>query len=115
VDSIAGVIYCAGKHRVCVEEGRFLIHGVANTFPGTDPSIGEKDLQDHLTGLRKDRDSVAAILAARTETKLAKVKEDMLNTAILTAEDAKAYGFVHEVSDEIFDPSQEIIHIVSSS
>jgi ATP-dependent Clp protease protease subunit len=115
VDSIAGVIYCAGRRRLSVSEGRFLIHGVSASFPGTDPTIGEKDLRDRLTGLTKDRDSVASILAARTGKKLADVKQDMLDSTILTAEEAKEYGFVHEISDDIFDPAQEIVQIVSQT
>jgi ATP-dependent Clp protease protease subunit len=115
VDSIAGVIYCAGLKRLCVPQGRFLIHGVAAFFSGTDPSVNEKDLQDRVSGLRKDRDSIAAILAARTGAKLADVKQKMLDTTILTAEEAKEYGFVHEVTEEIFDPSQEIVQIIAQS
>jgi ATP-dependent Clp protease protease subunit len=115
VDSIAGVIYCAGERRLCVSEGRFLIHGVASTFSGTDPNVGEKDLQDRVNALAKDRGSIASILAARTGTKLAEIRQNMLDTTILNAQEGEKYGFVHEISDEIFDPSQEIVQIVAPS
>jgi ATP-dependent Clp protease protease subunit len=115
VDSIAGVIYCAGDRRLCVSEGRFLIHGVASTFSGTDPQVGEKDLQDRVNSIAKDRGSIASILAARTGAKLDDVRQKMLNTAILDATEAQKYGFVHEIADEIFDPAQEIVHIIGQS
>jgi ATP-dependent Clp protease protease subunit len=115
VDSIAGVIYCAGERRLCVSEGRFLIHGVAAQFSGADPNIGEKDLQDRVNTLGKDRGSIAAILSARTGTKLDVIRQNMLDTTILNAEEGEKYGFVHEISDVIFDPSQEIVQIIAQS
>jgi ATP-dependent protease ClpP protease subunit len=115
VDSIAGVIYCAGDRRLCVSEGRFMIHGVASTFSGTDPQVGEKDLKDRVASIAKDRGSIASILAARTGAKLDDVRQKMLDTAILDAKEAEEYGFVHEISDVIFDPSQEIVQIVAQS
>lgn len=115
VDSISAVIFCAGERRLCVSEGRFLLHGVASTFPGTNPSLGEKDLQDRVNTLGKDRGSIASILSARTGTKLAEVRQNMLDTTILDAQEGKKYGFVHEISDAIFDPTQEIVQIVGDS
>jgi ATP-dependent Clp protease protease subunit len=115
VDSIAAVIFCAGERRLCVSEGRFLIHGVASTFSGNNPNVAEKDLQDRVTALGKDRGSIAAILSARTGTKLDVIRQNMLDTTILNASEGEKYGFVHEISDVIFDPSQEIVQIVAQS
>jgi ATP-dependent Clp protease protease subunit len=115
VDSIAAVIFCAGDRRLSVTQSRFVIHGVATTFQGTDPSIAEKVLKSTLAGLEKDRDTIASILASRTGTPFETVKQNMLDEIILTADDAVRYGFVHEIKDEVFDPSQEIVQIVSAS
>jgi ATP-dependent Clp protease protease subunit len=112
VDSIAAVIYCAGDRRRCVPDGRFLIHGVAAQFPGTDVNISEKDLRSRLAGLERDRDTIASILAARTGKPLADVKGDMLNEKIMNAQEAMDYGFVTEITEQVFDPSQEIVQII---
>lgn len=112
VDSVGGVLYCAGDRRLSVPDGRFLIHGVSLTFQGTDPAISEKDLRSRLAALEKDRDTIASILATRTGKPLPDVKNDMLNERILTAQEAKDYGFVTEISPQVFDPAQEIVQII---
>jgi Protease subunit of ATP-dependent Clp proteases len=114
VDSIAGVIYCAGDRRLCVPQGRFLIHGVAAQFQGTDVNISEKDLKSRVAGLERDRDTIASILSARTGKPLGDVRGDMLNEKVMSADEGREYGFVTEITEQIFDPAQEIIQIMVS-
>jgi ATP-dependent protease ClpP protease subunit len=115
VDSISGVIFCAGDRRLSVTQARFLIHGVSSTFPGTNVTLPERALSSVLTSLARDRDTIASILASRTGTPLETVKQNMLDEVILTAAEAIPYGFVHEIKDEIFDPAQEIVQIISAN
>jgi ATP-dependent protease ClpP protease subunit len=112
VDSVAAVLYCAGDRRLSVPQGRFVIHGVSTMFQGTDVSISEKDLRSRLAVLEKDRDTIASILATRTGKALGDVKSDMLNERIMTALEAQDYGFVSEITEQVFDPSQEIVQIL---
>ena len=112
VDSVGGVLYCAGDRRLSVPDGRFLIHGVSITFSGTDVTISEKDLRSRLAGLERDRDTIASILATRTGKSLGEVKNDMLNERIMTASEAQDYGFVTEITAQVFDPAQEIVQIL---
>jgi ATP-dependent Clp protease, protease subunit len=112
VDSIAGVIYCAGDKRLCAPAGRFVIHGVGVTIQGTDPMLSEKDLNSRQAMLAQDRDTIAAILSTRTGKSLDDVRQDMLNEKILDASEGMAYGLATEITDQVFDPAQEIIRIV---
>jgi ATP-dependent Clp protease protease subunit len=112
VDSIGGAVYAAGDRRLSVSQGRFLIHSISWTFGGNNPSIGEKELHDILAQVERDRDNLATILAERTGTSLDVVRNDMLQTRILDANEAIEYGFVHEIKDDVFEPAQEIINIV---
>lgn len=112
VDSVGGVLYCAGDRRLSVPDARFVIHGVSLTFQGTDVSVSEKDLRSRLGALEKDRDTIASILANRTGKSLADVKGDMLNERILTAQEGVDYGFVTEITAQVFDPAQEIVQIL---
>lgn len=114
IDSVAGVIYCAGDRRLSVKHGRFLIHGVHLTLGGTNPVIPEKQLRDYLSGLERDRDTIASILADRTNKKLDDVRNDMLQGLIMDSQQAKTYGFVHEISDDVFEPSQEVVNIIGA-
>jgi ATP-dependent Clp protease protease subunit len=108
VDSIGGAIYAAGSRRLCVSQGRFLIHSVAWTFTGAVP---EKQLRDSLTQVERERDSIASILSECTGTPVEDVRNDMLQTRILDANEAVAYGFVHAIDDAVFEPAQEIVNI----
>jgi ATP-dependent Clp endopeptidase proteolytic subunit ClpP len=111
VDSIAGVIYCAGDRRLCVPDARFLIHGVAAQF--ANENISEKDLRSRLANLEQNRDTIASIIATRTGRPLGDVKGDILNERIMDAEQAREYGFVTEITSSVFDPAQEIVQIIS--
>jgi ATP-dependent protease ClpP protease subunit len=110
IESMGGPLYLTGDRRLCISHGRFLIHSVYWGFPeGASPS--EKELADILLNLQRDRDRIATILSERTGTDLQDVRHHMQDTRILNAAEAIEYGFVHEISDDVFDPNQEIVTI----
>ena len=110
IDSIGGPIYLAGDRRLSVGQGRFLIHSIYWGF-GEGANLSEKQLKDTLDAVVRDRERVATIISERTGTALDVVTENMRDTRILDAAEAKAYGFVNEIQDDVFDPSQEIVNI----
>lgn len=110
IESMGGPLYLAGDRRLCISNGRFLIHSVYWNFPA-EANPSEKDLADILLNMQRDRDRIATIISERTATDLADVRQHMQDTRILNAEEATDYGFVHEITDEIFDPNQEIVNI----
>jgi ATP-dependent Clp protease, protease subunit len=110
VDSIGGPIYASGDKRLCTRQGRFLIHSVYWGFgAGANPS--EKEVSDILDSMKADRDRIATILSERSGKDLDAVRSDMRNTRILNANEAKDYGLVHEITDDVFDPAQEVVNI----
>ena len=110
--SIGGAIYVSGDRRFSVTQGRFLIHSISWNYQGMGTiAVPEKQLRDNLTQVERERDNLAAILSARTDKEIDAVRADMTQTRILDAQEATEYGFVHEIKDEIFDPSQEIVNI----
>ncbi|MDX6480800.1 MAG: ATP-dependent Clp protease, protease subunit [Gaiellaceae bacterium] len=112
VDSIGGAIYVSGDRRLSVTQGRFLIHSISWNYQGMgNIAVPEKQLRDNLTQVERERDNLAAILSARTNKEMDAVRADMTQTRILDAQEATEYGFVHEINDQIFDPSQEIVNI----
>jgi ATP-dependent Clp protease, protease subunit len=110
VDSIGGPIYLSGDHRLSISQGRFLIHSIYWGF-GAGTSLSEKQLADTLDSVVRDRERVATILSERTGTDLTTVTDNMRDTRILDAAEGQAYGFVHEIADDVFDPAQEIVTI----
>lgn len=101
VDSIGVVVFCAGKKRNSVPHARFLIHGVR--FNVNNPqSFDEKQLEEHLKGVKIDQVNIARVIADNTGKPLHKVEEDMNNRTTLNPNEAKDYGLVHEIKSSLF-------------
>jgi ATP-dependent Clp protease protease subunit len=101
VDSIGIILFCAGKHRYSVPHARFLIHGVRFNV-GNPQAFDEKQLEEHLKGLKIDQANIARVIADTTGKPLHKVEEDMINRTTLSPTEAKDYGLVHEVKSVLF-------------
>lgn len=109
VDSVATVIYCAGKRRLASHHCRFLIHGVTWTFAQL--TVSEHNLREALGTLDKMKRIIATVIASTTSRDLAKVEADMSAGLSLSASEAKDYGLVHELTDILVPPGVEIVGI----
>lgn len=101
VDSIGVVIFCAGHKRYSVPHARFLIHGVRFNINGN-ASFDEKQVEEHLKGLKIDQLNIARVIADTTTKPTHKIEEDMNNRTTLNPQEAKDYGLVHEIKSELF-------------
>jgi ATP-dependent Clp protease protease subunit len=101
VDSIGIVIFCAGGRRVCVPHARFLIHPVQFNVKGN-AAFDEKQLDEHLKGLRIDQENIARVISDTTGKPLHKVEQDMINRTTLSPQQAKDYGLVHDIQSTLF-------------
>jgi ATP-dependent protease ClpP protease subunit len=110
VDSIGVIIFCAGKKRYSVSHARFLIHGVRLNFAGPS-SIDEKQLEEHLKGLKIDQLNIAKIIADTTGKTVQDVENDMNNRTTLNPDEAKAYGLIHEIKPELLQKGAEFYTI----
>ena len=110
VDSIAGVIYCAGDKRYSVPEGRFLIHPVSWTYVGT-VTLPEDQMEENVKSLRQDTENIANVIAKTTEQSKDKVLDDMKNRTNLDPEQAKEYGLVHEIKNDLVPDDAIILQV----
>ena len=110
VDSIGVVLYCAGKRRLSVPTARFLLHGISVQFPGP-VSLEEKQLEERLKSLQIDQQNIAKVIALTTGKSQDEVIQAMRNGTTLNPEEAKSWGLVHEIKDELFPPRAEVIAI----
>lgn len=110
VDSIGVIMFCAGKRRFSVPHARFLIHGVKLNVSGNN-SFDEKQLEEHLKGVKIDQQNIAQVIADTTEKPRDKVEQDMNNRTTLNPIEAKAYGLVHEIKSELFPIDAQMIMI----
>ena len=110
VDSIATVIYCAGAKRTCVPNARFLIHSVAWGTNGP-ARFEEKQMEELIGGLRIDRENIAKIIAENCRQTPTEVESAMLKGTTLSAEQAKEFGLVTEISADLIPLGAEVIGI----
>jgi ATP-dependent Clp protease protease subunit len=107
VDSIGVILFCAGKRRFSVPHARFLIHGVQFNVAGA-AAFDEKQLEEHLKGVKIDQENIARVIADTTGRPLHKLQEDMNNRTTLNPQQAKDYGLVHEIQSQLFPADARI-------
>lgn len=110
VDSIAVLLYCAGKQRLSVSTARFLLHGISLQFPQS-TNLEEKQLEEKLKSLQIDLQNIAKVIAATTGKSPEQFIRAMNDRTTLNPEEAKAWGLVHEIKAELFPPGAEVISI----
>lgn len=101
VDSIGIIIFCAGSRRLSVPHARFLIHPVQFNVRGN-AAFDEKQLDEHLKGLKIDQENIARVMADTTGKPLHKIEEDMIGRTTLSPNQAKDYGLVHDIESALF-------------
>lgn len=110
VDSIGIVLYCAGSRRLSVPQARFLFHGISAQFKG-EQNLEEKQLEERLKGLRIDMENIAKVIATNTGKSVRDIIEAMSERTTLNPQEAQAWGLVHEIKSELFEPGSEVIAI----
>lgn len=110
VDSVAGVIYCAGAHRVATPHCKFLVHGITWSIPQP-TALTEHQIHEYLGQIAALKRNIASVIAEATKRSLEQVEADMSKSLTLTAEEAKAYGLVHELKTNLIPAGAEVIGI----
>ena len=107
VDSIGVVMFCAGTRRISVPHARFLIHPVQFRIQ-SQAAFDEKQLEEHLKGLKIDQQNIARVIADTTGKPLHKIEEDMIGRTTLTPDEAKDYGLVHDVTSALLPADAQL-------
>jgi ATP-dependent Clp protease protease subunit len=111
VDSVATLIYTAGKTRLATRQCRFLIHGLTWTAQQAGVVLSEQNLVEILNNLRTMSRNIADVISERTGNPVDKVVSDMSKSVVLEANEAKAYGLVHEFSDALFPQGADVVAV----
>jgi ATP-dependent protease ClpP protease subunit len=112
VDSMGLVLFGGGKKRYSVPQARFLLHAVSIGFQNA--NLEEKQLEEHLKGLKIDIENVAKVISANSRKSLDDVINAMHERTTLNPEEAKSWGLVHDIKSELFDLGSEVISIQTS-
>ncbi len=113
VDSVAGVIYCAGAKRLATPHCKFLIHGITWRFqPSTQViEVREQQFREYLGQIDAIKRNIANVIAEATRQKAEDVAADMTKGLTLTADEARSYGLVHELTTTLVPAGVQIIGI----
>jgi len=110
VDSIAGVIFCAGDERYSSPHARFLIHSVvANFIQNT--ALEEAQLQERINGLVIDTNNIAGVIASTTGKTEAEILQAMRDRTTLSPEEAQEFGLISEIKEELIPENANLISI----
>ena len=113
VDSVAGVIYCAGTTRFATPHCKFLIHGITWRVPANNnvTELSEQRIREFLGQIDAMKHNIGSVIAEATGKTVEAVASDMTQGLTLTAADAKAYGLVHDISTTLVPPGVQIISL----
>ena len=102
IDSIANVIFLAGKSRFMNANARFMLHGIArayNTKTGH-VSLGEEEMVEGLDYIRQDHARIAETIARHTKLTVKELRRAFKGgDTIVSPQQALAKGIVHEIKD----------------
>jgi len=110
VDSIAGVIFCAGDERYSSPHARFLIHGVNVNFL-QNSSLEQQQLQEKMNSLKIDTENIAGIIASTTGKEESEILQTMGDRTTLSPEQAQEFGLVTEIKEELIPENADLIGI----
>jgi ATP-dependent Clp protease protease subunit len=109
-DSIAMIIFCAGRRRYTTPNSRFLIHGI-----GFDAQAGqrfdERLLGERLEGIKSERITLATIISQNTTRSLENIEADMLRGVVWSPEQAMEYGLVHEIKQQLYELGSDVSQV----
>ncbi|WP_288521822.1 ATP-dependent Clp protease proteolytic subunit [uncultured Brachyspira sp.] len=101
-DSIATVLFCAGKHRICVPNARFLIHPVSLNL-NAPLLLKDKDLEEQLKSIKIDTENIAKIISDTANKDIKDVEEKMHNRTTLNPIEAKKYGLATDINSNLYN------------
>lgn len=111
VDSIANVIFLAGKNRYAVKNSSFLFHGVG--FDINQPTrFEEKNVLEKLKMVQRDQKLIADIIAENSKFTAEEIEKMFLAAETKTPAEAKAKNLIDEVREAGIPEGAEIIQFV---
>ena len=108
-DSIAALVFCAGKKRYTVVNSRFLIHGIGLTVQNQ--RFNEINLRETLDSLKNQRETISKIIAKECNKKVEDVEKDMLDGIVLNPDEAIKYGLVTEIKNDLIPSGFNFINV----
>lgn len=110
IDSIANVIFLAGKRRYACATSSFLFHGIHWNFGGVN-ALKKPQLQEIVRALEVDEGKMKGIIPLRCKLTLQDLDRMMLSGETLDATNAKTAEVVHDIREVNIPPNTPIHQI----
>lgn len=111
VDSIANVIFLAGRRRLCSQPSTFMFHSVGFDVPGP-VRLEERNLRQWLDSVVADNKRMGGIIAASTNLSARRAGALFREQRVRDADWALTHGFVHQVADPQIPAATAITQII---
>lgn len=110
IDSVANVIFAAGKTRYATKYSSFLFHGVSMHYEKQD--FIESQLEEQYKTIKRLRENIASAFSRYTGLSLRETEALMVTGAtILSASEALSKSIVDEIRDAAIPPGSQIVSI----
>ncbi|PJC65465.1 MAG: hypothetical protein CO020_00500 [Candidatus Colwellbacteria bacterium CG_4_9_14_0_2_um_filter_50_12] len=114
IDSVANVIFAAGKERLASPNSSFLFHGVVMNFEKV--SLLESQLEEQLTNVKRLKESMATNYSSYTGVPVRVVNDLMAKGGggFLSAKEALVLKIIDSIEDPIIPTGVNVISIGNS-
>jgi len=110
VDSIANVIFLAGKTRYAVKNSSFLFHGVG--FDINQARFEEKNIKEKLKMIQRDQKLIADIIAEQSQYTQQEIEKMFLEADTRTPEQAKEKGLINDIREVNIPEGAEVVQFI---
>ena len=110
VDSIANVIFLAGKTRYAVKNSSFLFHGVG--FDINQARFEEKDVKEKLKMIQRDQKLIANIIAEQSQYTEAEIEKMFFEADTRTPGQAKEKGLISDIREVNIPEGAEVVQFI---
>lgn len=110
VDSIANVIFLAGKTRYAVKNSSFLFHGVG--FDINQVRFEEKNIKEKLKMIQRDQKLIADIIAEQSQYTQEEIEKMFLEADTRTPEQAKEKGLINDIREVNIPEGAEVVQFI---
>lgn len=110
VDSIANVIFLAGKKRYAVKNSSFLFHGVG--FDINHARFEEKNVKEKLKMIQRDQKLIADIIAEESQYTQEEIEKMFFEADTRTPEQAKDKGLINDIKEVSIPEGAEVVQLI---
>ncbi len=110
IDSSAVIIFLAGRQRFASPSSSFLLHGITWNY-GNGSIRTREQLEEDLSRLRENENSIAKILALNTALEMDEVLKLLRQGEAKSPEFAKEKGIIHEIREPIISKDAQIFYL----